>query len=69
MSRIIYFIIQLVIFLFIISSFSNGVVYFIKNINKDDDFYLGVLLTLLITNLIIIIEQYKLLKEIYKDEK
>ena len=69
MSRIIYFIIQLVIFLFIISSFSNGVVYFIKNINKDDDFYLGVLLTLLIINLIIIIEQYKLLKEIYKDEK
>jgi len=69
MSRIIYFIIQLVIFLFIISSFSNGVVYFIKNINKDDDFYLGVLLTLLIINLFIIIEQYKLLKEIYKDEK
>lgn len=69
MSKIIYFIIQLVIFLFIISSFSNGVVYFIKNINKEDDFYLGVLLTLLITNLIIIIEQYKLLKEIYKHEK
>lgn len=69
MSRVIYFIIQLVIFLFIISSFSNGVVYFIKNINKDDDFYLGVLLTLLIINLFIIIEQYKLLKEIYKDEK
>ena len=69
MSRIIYFIIQLVIFLFIISSFSNGVVYFIKNINKEDDFYLGVLLTLLIINLFIIIEQYKLLKEIYKDEK
>ena len=69
MSRVIYFIIQLVIFLFIIYSFSNGVVYFIKNINKDDDFYLGVLLTLLIINLFIIIEQYKLLKEIYKDEK
>ena len=69
MSKIIYFIIQLVIFLFIISSFSNGIVYFIKNINKDDDFYLGVLLTLLIINLIIIIEQYKLLKEIYRDEK
>lgn len=69
MSKIAYFIIQLVIFLFIISSFSNGVVYFIKNINKNDDFYLGVLLTLLIINLFIIIEQYKLLKEIYKDEK
>lgn len=69
MSKIIYFIIQLVIFIFIISSFSNGVVYFIKNINKDDYFYLGVLLTLLIINLFIIIEQYKLLKEIYKDEK
>ena len=69
MSRIIYFIIQLVIFLFIISSFSNGVVYFIKNINRDTDFYLGVLFTLLIINLFIIIEQYKLLKEIYKDEK
>ena len=41
MSRVIYFIIQLVIFLFIISSFSNGVVYFIKNINKDDDFLFG----------------------------
>lgn len=69
MSKIIYFIIQLVIFLFIISSFSNGVVYFIKNINKEDDFYLGVLLTLIIINLFIIIEQYKLLKEIYKDEE
>lgn len=69
MSKIIYFIIQLVIFIFIISSFSNGVVYFIRNINKEDDFYLGVLLTLLIINLFIIIEQYKLLKEIYKDEK
>lgn len=69
MRRLIYFTIQLVIFLFIISSFSNGVVYFIRNINKEDDFYLGVLLTLLIINLIIIIEQYKLLKEIYKDEK
>lgn len=69
MSKIIYFIIQLVIFIFIISSFSNGVVYFIRNITKEDDFYLGVLLTLLIINLFIIIEQYKLLKEIYKDEK
>lgn len=69
MSKIIYFIIQLIIFIFIISSFSNGVVYFIRNINKEDDFYLGVLLTLLIINLFIIIEQYKLLKEIYKDEK
>lgn len=69
MIKIIYFIIQLVIFLFIISSFSNGVVYFIRNINKEDDFYLGVLLTLIIINLFIIIEQYKLLKEIYKDEK
>ena len=69
MSKIIYFIIQLVIFIFIISSFSNGVVYFIRNINKEDDFYLGFLLTLLIINLFIIIEQYKLLKEIYKDEK
>lgn len=69
MSKIIYFIIQLVIFLFIVSSFSNGVVYFIRNINKEDYFYLGVLLTLLIINLVIIIEQYKLLKEIYKDEK
>lgn len=69
MSKIFYFIIQLVIFIFIISSFSNGVVYFIRNINKEDDFHLGVLLTLLIINLFIIIEQYKLLKEIYKDEK
>ena len=69
MSKIIYFIIQLVIFIFIISSFSNGVVHFIRNINKEDDFYLGVLLTLIIINLFIIIEQYKLLKEIYKDEK
>ena len=69
MSKIIYFIIQLVMFIFIISSFSNGVVYFIRNITKEDDFYLGVLLTLLIINLFIIIEQYKLLKEIYKDEK
>lgn len=69
MSKIIYFIIQLVIFIFIISSFSNRVVYFIRNITKENDFYLGVLLTLLIINLFIIIEQYKLLKEIYKDEK
>lgn len=69
MSKIIYFIIQLVIFIFIISSFSNGVVYFIRYMNKEDDFYLGVLLTLLIINLFIILEQYKLLKEIYKDEK
>lgn len=52
-----------------ISSFSYGAVYFIKNINKEDDFYLGVLLTLMITNLFIIIEQYKFLKENYKNEK
>lgn len=69
MNKIVYFIIQLVIFLFIIYSFSNGVVYFIKNINKDGDFYLGVLLTLLITNLFIIIEQYKILKKTYKYDK
>lgn len=69
MSKIIYFIIQLLMFIFIISSFSNGVVYLIRNINKEDDFNLGVLLTLIIINLFIIIEQYKLLKEIYKDEK
>lgn len=69
MSKLIYFTIQFVIFIFIISSFSNGVVYFIRNINKEDDFYLGVLLTLIIINLFIIIEHYKLLKEIYKDEK
>lgn len=69
MSKIAYFIIQLVILLFIVYSFSNGFVHFIKNINKEENSYLVFLLTLLITNLFIIIEQYKLLKEIYKDEK
>nr|DAE86577.1 MAG TPA: hypothetical protein [Caudoviricetes sp.] len=72
MIKTVYFIIQLILFLFMIHSFSNGVVYFIKNINIEEDFYLGVLLSLIIINLFIIIEQYKLLKNIvknYKDEE
>nr|DAV49326.1 MAG TPA: hypothetical protein [Caudoviricetes sp.] len=69
MNKIVCVIIQSVLILFIIFSFSNGVVYFIKNINKDENFYLGFLLTILILNLCFIIEQYKLLKNLYKGEK
>ena len=69
MNKIIDFIIQLVLILFMIFSFSNGVVYFIKNINKDDSCYLSFLLFLLIISSFFIIEQYKLLKKAFKNEE
>lgn len=69
MNKTVFIIIQSVLILFMIFSFSNGVVYFIKNINKDEIFYLGFLLTLLILNLYFIIEQYKILKKTYKYDK
>lgn len=69
MNKTVCIIIQSVLILFMIFSFSNGVVYFIKNINKDENFYLGFLLTLLILNLCFIIEQYKILKKTYKYDK
>ena len=69
MNKTMYIIIQSVLILFMIFSFSNGVVYFIKNINKDENSYLGFLLTLLILNLCFIIEQYKILKKTYKYDK
>ena len=69
MNKIVCVIIQSLLTLFMLFSFSNGVVYFIKNINKDEDLYLGFLLTLLILNLCFIIEQYKILKKTYKYDK
>ena len=69
MNKIVCVIIQSLLTLFMLFSFSNVVVYFIKNINKDEDLYLGFLLTLLILNLCFIIEQYKILKKTYKYDK
>jgi hypothetical protein len=69
MNKIVFIVIQSLLTLFMIFSFSNGVVYFIKNINKDEDFYLGFLLTLLILNAYFITEQYKIIKKTYKYEK
>ena len=68
MSKIIDIIFGIAIMLILIFTFSNGVVYFIKNKHKDEKVYLTVLITLLIVNVIFIIEHYKSLK-IYKDEK
>lgn len=56
-------IIESILTLWFIFTFSNGTVYLIKNVNKDDSFYLSILLTSLIVNLFIIIEQFKLLKK------
>lgn len=67
MSKIINIIIESVFFLFFIFSFSNGIVYFIKNINKDESIFLNILLVTLILSVFAIIEQYKLLKKLYKD--
>lgn len=68
MNKTIDIIFNLIITSFVIFTFSNGIVYFIKNVNKDDIFYLSILLTSLIVELFFIIEQYKLLKKLYKDE-
>ena len=68
MNKTIDIIFELVITLIVIFIFSNGSVYFIKNVNKDDTFYLSILLTSLIIELFFIIKQYKLLKRFYKDE-
>lgn len=67
MSKIINIIIESVFFLFFTFSFSNGIVYFIKNINKDESIFLNILLVTLILSVFAIIEQYKLLKKLYKD--
>lgn len=69
MNKTAFIIIQSLLILFMIFSFSNGVVYFIKNINKDEDLHLGFLLTLLIICLYFIIKQYKILKKTYKYDK
>ena len=51
MNKIIDIIFDLIITLIVIFTFSNGSVYFIKNVNKDDTFYLSILLTSLIIQL------------------
>ena len=60
---------DLVITLVIIFAFSSGVVYFLKNIEKDDSFYLSILLSSLIIESFFIIEQYKTLVKNLKNEK
>ena len=67
MRKIINIIIESVFFSVFIFSFSNGIVYFIKNINKDENIFLSILLVTLILSIFAIIEQYKLLKKLYKD--
>lgn len=68
MNKIIEIILNIAVMLSLIFTFSNGVVYFIKNIHKDETIYLNVLLTLVIVNLFFIIEQYKSFKN-HKDDK
>lgn len=69
MNKTIDIIFGLVITLIVIFTFSNGVVYFIKNVNKDDSFYLSILLTSLVVELFYIIELYKSLNKNFKDYK
>lgn len=69
MNKKIDIIFDLVITLVIIFAFSSGVVYFLKNIEKDDSFYLSILLSSLIIESFFIIEQYKTLVKNLKNEK
>lgn len=67
MSKIIFFFINTIYVLFFLLSVSNGVVYFIQNIHKEDSFRLSVLLALLIISFLIIVDAYKWIKGLYKD--
>ena len=67
MSKVVNIIFQTLLFLFLVFSFSNGTVYFIKNINKDENTFLSILLSLLVISLFTIIKQYKLLEKYYID--
>lgn len=69
MNKIIDIIFELIITLIVIFTFSNGVVYFIKNVKEDNSFYLSILLTSLIIELFFIIGQCYSLKRIYKNYK
>jgi len=69
MSKTIDIIFDLVITIVIIFAFSNGIVYFLKNVEKDDSFYLSILLSSLIIESFFIIEQYKALVKSLKNEK
>lgn len=69
MNKKINIIFDLVITLVTIFAFSSGVVYFLKNIEKDDSFYLSILLSSLIIESFFIIEQYKTLVKNLKNEK
>lgn len=67
MSKVVNIIFQTLLFLFLVFSFSNGTVYFIKNIDKDENIFLSILLSSLVISLFTIIKQYKLLKKLYKE--
>ena len=69
MNKIIDIIFNALLTLLFIFCFSNGAVYFLKNVNKEDSFYLSILLASLIVELFFIIKQYKSLSKNFKDYK
>lgn len=72
MSKIIDIIFNALLTLLLIFCFSNSAISLVKNINKDNSVFPSILLTILIVYLIIIIEQYKILRNLcknYKNEK
>ena len=72
MNKIIDIIFNALFTLLFIFCFSNSAISLVKNINKDNSFFPSILLMILIVYLIIIVEQYKILRNLcknYKNEK
>ena len=72
MNKIIDIIFNVLLTLLLIFCFSSSTISLVKNINKDNSVFPSILLTILIVYLIIIIEQYKILRNLcknYKNEK
>lgn len=72
MSKIIDIILNSLLAVLVLFNFSDGIIYFIKIINKDDSIFPNIVLMISVIYLIIFVEQYRILRKLcknYKNEK
>lgn len=69
MSKIIDIILNSLLAVLVLFNFSDGIIYFIKIINKDGSIFPNIVLMISVIYLIIFVEQYRILRKLCKNYK